>query len=1008
MKPSAVQRLAAARDEEGARKCFTAPVKEAVWQLAQKFESAHLWRAAAVAFELARLAAEATGDMKIARESAARGGFISSFMRYQFRREVDPALAGLRESGEAFATTGGFERAISTFVAASRIALRNGRPEQSFAAAGRALDLLSSDGGSDESSLLIYSLARDIFKRGAGRAHAVFFARANSVFKLRGEVQYAACAAAWLGCTLVRSGDIESGLEILNEVEHTLRRAGLRLEDGGVEPVPEVFLAAYWTARGNALTGRLEEAVRAFRDHQWWDPRYGNAEQRDKLVSRTVEVLIELERYNDALELLNERLNGNEVLSESGRALLLSQVAVLDALLGRPMLAADKISEVRELVKQDATSDDMSLRARLQLLDASLIARCADAAVMESELSAIESESAVHQGEIMLFEVDRIRADLALTLGNASQAIAQYQRALEGAWSAPADQTWAEHYRLAPDLAADFEKTLHARRIMTLRKERGVGLRMEFGIARAKVLGGQDPTLEIERVIEFASAANRRSTLFYALYEKAKAAVARCDPAAVNLLERCIDILESLRADIRDVSLQIGILADKERVYGDLLELAVVAQSRTELAMRVTERAKARGLLDEITAGRAKPAPLERDVAAYLRRKIVRLLRRQFAEGDETGLEIRRTKQKLGSVFQRQYSRAGTPVSAATPNEIASFTAADTAVLHYFIDRRGTFACVAASGELQPPILLADATPDTIAALLGSFAFELKTRQAPRSLEELYAILVEPLRAGLYGISRLLVLPHRILHRVPFHALLSGDGRYVAEDFVLSYAPSASYVLRSGGPVQHRPDTDAPSVVIGVSRTTYLPLENLEDVQREVAAVAERLDDRSVLQDNEVSRRALLSLRGDVDVLHLACHGEFDEHDPLLSRLYLADGPVYAYELLALDVRPHLIVLSACESGVRVIEAGDESFGLIRPLLTTGCDAILSSLWRISDRGAAALMKVFYEQRRQFASDAPRCLAETQRALIRSEEYAHPYYWAPYLMVTRRMGKAVQ
>src|ERR1019366_1345225 len=101
---------------------------------------------------------------------------------------------------------------------------------------------------------------------------------------------------------------------------------------------------------------------------------------------------------------------------------------------------------------------------------------------------------------------------------------------------------------------------------------------------------------------------------------------------------------------------------------------------------------------------------------------------------------------------------------------------------------------------------------------------------------------------------------------------------------------------------------------------------------------------------------------------------------------------VYAYELLGLAARPRLIVLSACESGVRAVEAGDESFGLIRPLLTTGSDAVLSSLWKISDRGAAAFMKVFYEQRRQFASDGPRCLAETQRALVRSVEYAHPYY----------------
>jgi CHAT domain-containing protein len=50
---------------------------------------------------------------------------------------------------------------------------------------------------------------------------------------------------------------------------------------------------------------------------------------------------------------------------------------------------------------------------------------------------------------------------------------------------------------------------------------------------------------------------------------------------------------------------------------------------------------------------------------------------------------------------------------------------------------------------------------------------------------------------------------------------------------------------------------------------------------------------------------------------------------------------------------------------------------------------------------------LFYEQWRQFASDPPRCLAETQRALIRSGEYTHPYYWAPYMMVGRQTERRV-
>ncbi|MFE2973115.1 hypothetical protein ACFXKC_58505 [Streptomyces sp. NPDC059340] len=42
--------------------------------------------------------------------------------------------------------------------------------------------------------------------------------------------------------------------------------------------------------------------------------------------------------------------------------------------------------------------------------------------------------------------------------------------------------------------------------------------------------------------------------------------------------------------------------------------------------------------------------------------------------------------------------------------------------------------------------------------------------------------------------------------------------------------------------------------------------------------------------------------------MRAACHAEFGAHDPLLSRLYLSDVPVYGYEPADLRVRPGLVV----------------------------------------------------------------------------------------------------
>jgi hypothetical protein len=52
------------------------------------------------------------------------------------------------------------------------------------------------------------------------------------------------------------------------------------------------------------------------------------------------------------------------------------------------------------------------------------------------------------------------------------------------------------------------------------------------------------------------------------------------------------------------------------------------------------------------------------------------------------------------------------------------------------------------------------------------------------------------------------------------------------------------------------------------------------------------------------------------DVLHLAAHGVFHARSPLVSGITLEDGPLMAYDLLAVARTPGLVVLSACNSGM--------------------------------------------------------------------------------------------
>lgn len=145
--------------------------------------------------------------------------------------------------------------------------------------------------------------------------------------------------------------------------------------------------------------------------------------------------------------------------------------------------------------------------------------------------------------------------------------------------------------------------------------------------------------------------------------------------------------------------------------------------------------------------------------------------------------------------------------------------------------------------------------------------------------------------------------------------------------------------VRAGRRLSAKPN-EVGSCALGLENVSYRPLPALPCVPEELDALERALPRLERLGRGRADRRALMSLDGPVDVLHLACHAEFDAHDPLLSRLYLSDGPVYGYEPADLRVRPRLVVLSACETALAGRLPGDEILGLIRPFLSLGAGTL--------------------------------------------------------------------
>ena len=159
------------------------------------------------------------------------------------------------------------------------------------------------------------------------------------------------------------------------------------------------------------------------------------------------------------------------------------------------------------------------------------------------------------------------------------------------------------------------------------------------------------------------------------------------------------------------------------------------------------------------------------------------------------------------------------------------------------------------------------------------------------------------------------------------------------------------------------------------------------------------------------------------DILHIATHGFFSTENVKLntktkkdflfySGLVFAganknineekgqsadDGILTAFEVMNLDLATtHLVVLSACETGLGKIENGEGVYGLQRSFLQAGARNIMISLWKVDDVMTQELMIKFYHYLFQGHSDrAALKLAQ----LDQLKKYRNPFGWGGFIMI---------
>lgn len=464
-------------------------------------------------------------------------------------------------------------------------------------------------------------------------------------------------------------------------------------------------------------------------------------------------------------------------------------------------------------------------------------------------------------------------------------------------------------------------------------------------------------------------------------------------PEAIDLYRRAIEVIESQRSTINTETNKIGFVGDKQEVYRRLIA-SLHASGQYEAAFDYVERSKSRALVDLLAEKQ------DFSVAGADREKVLQLLdliKREEQEAVIQDLSPSSSQSRTRSVKTREQIRGQSPelaslvsVTSVPLAELQRLIGADETLVEYYYDDNDVYIFVLSDGILKSTRVKKGALADDI-RLLRSLIADPGSGDPLPLCRRLYKQIMGSVEGSLVK-PNLVIVPHGVLHYLPFNALHDGQ-RYLIERCGIRMLPSASVskYLRTRRP------SDRPGVFAFGNPDLGDPKHDLKYAQNEAVAVAASRAGSMVLVREKATETALRKFGAGFNYIHFATHGQFDPDAPLESALLLArdgqsDGRLTVDKLYSMRLEADLVTLSACETGLGKVANGDDVVGLTRGFLYAGSSTVVSSLWKVDDMATSHLMTEFYSALK--TTNKQEALRRAQ--LKTKEKYGHPFFWAAF------------
>ncbi len=264
--------------------------------------------------------------------------------------------------------------------------------------------------------------------------------------------------------------------------------------------------------------------------------------------------------------------------------------------------------------------------------------------------------------------------------------------------------------------------------------------------------------------------------------------------------------------------------------------------------------------------------------------------------------------------------------------------------------------------------------------------------------QNIYQWLVKPVESILreHKIRTLVFVPDGILRSIPMSVLHDGQ-QFLIQKYAVAITPGLNMTESA--------DFNRQSLSVfaaGISESVQ-GFSALPGVSAEISNIENQVKSTAFLNDEFVLSSVSKEMQqGEFSVLHIATHGEFNrDHNKSFLLTYdkkltlpMLEGLINKRKNNKSPIE--LLVLSACQTA-----KGDEraALGLAGVAIRAGAKSALATLWYISDAATSKLISDFYSQLKNSRLTKSEALQISQVKLIESNQFHHPVYWAPFLLI---------